>query len=308
MPSHEKNASKRIVFTSAAALLLTFTPAAEARRGGAINPDAVGVARYYDMLPTQGGAAWERQLNDALVKISCGDGASRSAHLVRGADGGVRVFTTWHSVANVVNRAGDALSRECRIKFGAQERTISACRLVDLQAGARENPERMYRRYYEHYIRGETAQMFSTPRSDWASLGLTCTDGAAMAMLSNAALPVLGHDARAIDVAISQTQARFVTVGALNQTYGAEPRVYSARIGVNEFGAFDRAQSAQYGACVYSNYAERGMSGGFLAAVLGAGTPNERVALICVITSEQPHAGQAEANAPLRNYGAFYPD
>jgi hypothetical protein len=156
----------------------------------------------------------------------------------------------------------------------------------------------MYRRYYEQYQRGDYAGMFATTRVDWTRFDVACRDSpvgrAERAAIEAAALPVLGRSFDEVETALAGARdVRFVSVGAITLGQNNEPRVYSAVVAPSQPGALDASRSRAHEACVFSNYADVGMSGGFLAAILDQGTPQERVGLVCVINSQPPPAGRA---------------
>ena len=308
-----------------AAFIFTLVQAgpAFALHGEAINPNASGVARHYGLLD-EAREPWARRLDNALVKIDCNTGNARSAHLAREADGQVRIYTTWHGTAALVNTGAQQVSSSCRILFGSEEETLRTCRLQNLLTPTREDPVRMYRRYYEQFQSGDYAGMFETTRVDWTRFDVICGDSALgrfeQAQLDAAALPVLGRSLAEIETALTGRDVRFVSVGAITLGHNNEPRVYSATVAQQEPGALDTTRSRAHDACVFSNYADVGMSGGFLAAIIDQGTAQERIGLVCVINSQPPPSARRGAlfgatldpdarmmHVEVRNFGAFYP-
>jgi hypothetical protein len=294
-----------------------------ALHGDPINPGASGVAQHYGLLGSSR-EPWAQRLNNALVKIDCGTGNSRSAHLAREADGRVRIYTTWHGVAGLVSPGSQQIASTCRILFGPEETSLRSCRMDNMLTPTRENPVRMYRRYYEQFQRGEFDAMFETTRVDWTRFDISCSGDARgateRALLEGAALPVLGRSVSEIEAAIGQSNVQFVSVGAITLGHNNEPRVFSAIVAPAMPGGLDEQRTRAHDACVFSNYADVGMSGGFLAAVINAGTPQEHIGLICVINSQPPPSARRGAlfgatldpdarmmHVEVRNFGAFYP-
>ena len=293
-----------------------------ALHGEPIDADAHGAARHYGLL-NESDEHWARRLNNALVKIDCGDNA-RSAHLARESDGTVRIYTTWHGVAPLMRASTQQLPRTCRMRFGPDERRLNACRLANLQSNTREDPVDMYRRYYNNFLSGDYAAMFETTRRDWARFEIDCDNSESgaeeRAMLEAAALPILARSLGDIDSLEDQQSLRFVAVGALTLGHNNEPRVFSANIANDAPGMLDRTRSRAHNACIFSNYADVGMSGGFLAAIIDEGGPDERIALVCIINAQPPpneRRGQLSGDridpdarmmhVDVRNFGAFYP-
>lgn len=313
----------RAIALAAFALLTAQAAPALALHGDPIRPEARGVERHYDLL-SAGGELWRARLDAALIKIDCGTGNARSAHLAREADGGVRVYTTWHGVAGLISPRTSELSQTCRIRFGRDEDMLQACRLVDLDAPTREQPARMYRRYYDQFRAGDYAAMFETTRQDWARFSISCAGGrgeADYARLQRAALPILGRTLENVEAAIGQARVQYVAVGAITLGDAREPRVMSATIADDQVGRLDLARSSAHQACVFSNYADVGMSGGFLAAIINPGEPSEQIGLVCVINSQPPPRARSGPlsgvpqddpdarmmHVDVRNFGAFYP-
>jgi len=283
-----------------------------ASHGRPIDPSQCGVRRYYTEFAANGGTGWQRAVNNALVTIDCGDGNPRSAHLVRGSSGAVRVFTSWHGIYNVMSLQRQEMSATCRVVMANQ--TLSSCTLRFAGSGTQENATALYQRYRYHHERNEFAEAFRVAASDYASFALQCsadTEGQRqLAQFNSAALPSCGTTAAALP-GLPNASGGYVSAGVIRDECSAG----RARRVMSRTGAWDAVLSARYNACLFSNYTDVGMSGGMLAAVTG---PNSACA-VCIINSEVPGAvsrgGVPDMSANSHNFilgeaqnsGAFHP-
>ncbi len=252
--------------------------------GGPIDPKASGVQRYYKLLPAKDESRWRRRINGALASINCGLGVPEiTAHFVRGASGRIRMFSSWHGIAPSVDTRGN-LAKICKVRLGPTTTSLTNCSLVNLQRGSALAPSEIGPEFIRHHDNRNFSAAFQVSQSDWASFELACDGtpaGVSQAdLIENSAIPACGHGPADVAATVKGLPAaRFVSVGII-----ASQRVYSDR------GSWDENLSTRYNACLFSNYTDFGMSGGFLAARLGEG-----VCSVCTINTQSYRMQAADA-------------